>query len=121
LCWSVSRPDAEPATALFPPQDRDYRRGLWQVPVVLNISDSGTWIDPLSELHKLVDVRILDLHHADERLFEVARALKGNEDHEYHDFADVHGSFSIGSAVVSVASGSGSTFAGGQGWSFVAL
>jgi hypothetical protein len=56
-----------------------YRRGLWQALVVLNISDGGNWIDPLSELYKLVDHRILDFHHADERLFEVASALKGKE------------------------------------------
>lgn len=56
-----------------------YRRGLWQAAVVLNISDGGNWIDPVSELHGLVDVRILDFHHADERLFEVARALKGKD------------------------------------------
>jgi hypothetical protein len=56
-----------------------YRRGLWQVPMVLNISDAGAWIDPLSELYHLVDVRIIDFHHADERLFDVARALQGKE------------------------------------------
>ena len=65
-----------------------YRRGLWQAPVVLNISDGGAWIDPLSELHKLVDVRILDFHHADERLFEVARALKGKETPEAHELGE---------------------------------
>jgi hypothetical protein len=54
-----------------------YRRGLWQAPVVLNISDGGNWIDPLAELQKLADVRIIDFYHADERLFEVAGALLG--------------------------------------------
>jgi len=54
-----------------------YRRGLWQVPVVLNISDAGNWIDPISETQKLADVRIIDFYHAAERLFEVARAVKG--------------------------------------------
>ena len=61
-----------------------YRRGLWQAPVVRNISDGGTWIDPLSEQHKLADERILDFHHADERLFDVARALKGKETPQAH-------------------------------------
>jgi hypothetical protein len=61
-----------------------YRRGLWQVLVVLNISDAGAWIDPLSELYHLVDARIIDFHHADERLFEVARALKGKDTPEAH-------------------------------------
>ena len=56
-----------------------YRRGLWQVPTVLNISDAGNWIDPLSELQRLADVRIIDFYHADERLFEVAHALCGKE------------------------------------------
>jgi hypothetical protein len=56
-----------------------YRRGLWQAPVVLNISDAGNWIDPLSELQRLVDARIIDFYHADERLFEVARALCGKD------------------------------------------
>lgn len=56
-----------------------YRRGLWQAPVVLNISDAGNWIDPLAELQHLADVRIIDFYHADERLFEVARALCGKE------------------------------------------
>ena len=61
-----------------------YRRGLWQAPVVLNISDGGNWIDPLSEFYKLVDVRILDFNHADERLFDIARALKGKDTPEAH-------------------------------------
>lgn len=56
-----------------------YRRGLWQAPIVLNISDGGTWIDPLSQLRKLADVRIIDFYHADERLFHVAKALLGKE------------------------------------------
>ena len=56
--------------------------------MVLNISDGGTWIDPVSELHKLVDVRIADFHHADERLFEVARALKGNDTPEARELGE---------------------------------
>ena len=56
-----------------------YRRGLWQVPVVLLISDGGNWIDPLAELQRLADERIIDFYHADERLFEVAGALCGKE------------------------------------------
>lgn len=56
-----------------------YRRGLWQAPVVLNISDGGNWIDPLVELQRLADARIIDFYHADERLFEVAQALHGPE------------------------------------------
>jgi hypothetical protein len=54
-----------------------YRRGLWQAPVVLNISDGGNWIDPLAELQRLADVRIIDFYHAAERLFAVAEALRG--------------------------------------------
>ena len=56
-----------------------YRRGLWQVPVVLLISDGGNWIDPLAALQGLADERIIDFYHADERLFEVAGALCGKE------------------------------------------
>ena len=56
-----------------------YRRGLWQVPTVLHISDGGNWIDPLAELQRLADTRIIDFYHADERLFEVAQALCGKE------------------------------------------
>ncbi|HEY4078885.1 MAG TPA: hypothetical protein VGM26_18295, partial [Rhizomicrobium sp.] len=56
-----------------------YRRGLWQAPVVLNISDAGAWIDPISELQKLVDVRIIDFYHAAERLYEVAQAIQGKD------------------------------------------
>jgi hypothetical protein len=56
-----------------------YRRGLWQAPVVLNISDAGNWIDPLAELQRLADVRIIDFWHADERLFAVAEALHGKQ------------------------------------------
>jgi hypothetical protein len=56
-----------------------YRRGLWQVPVVLNISDGGRWIDPISELHGLADVRIIDFYHAVERLFEAAGAVSGQQ------------------------------------------
>jgi hypothetical protein len=56
-----------------------YRRGLWQVPTVLHISDGGNWIDPLAELQRLADERIIDFYHADERLFEVAQALCGKE------------------------------------------
>jgi hypothetical protein len=56
-----------------------YRRGLWQVPMVLLISDGGNWIDPLAALQGLADVRIIDFYHADERLFEVAGALCGKE------------------------------------------
>lgn len=56
-----------------------YRRGLWQAPVVLNISDGGNWIDPLAELHRLADVRIIDFYHAAERLFAVAAAVAGPE------------------------------------------
>lgn len=56
-----------------------YRRGLWQAPVVLNISDAGTWIDPLNQLQRLADVRIIDFYHADERLYEVASAVRGKD------------------------------------------
>jgi hypothetical protein len=56
-----------------------YRRGLWQIPVVLNISDAGGWIDPLAQLQKLADVRIIDFYHADERLFEAAHAARGQQ------------------------------------------
>jgi hypothetical protein len=56
-----------------------YRRGVWQTPVVLLISDGGNWIDPLAELQRLADTRIIDFYHADERLFEVAQALRGKE------------------------------------------
>jgi hypothetical protein len=56
-----------------------YRRGLWQTPVVLLISDGGNWIDPLAEWQRLADERIIDFYHADERLFEVAQALCGKE------------------------------------------
>ena len=55
------------------------RRGQWQAPVILNISDAGSWIDPLSELEKLADVRIIDFYHAAEHLFEVAGAIEGNQ------------------------------------------
>ena len=56
-----------------------YRRGLWQAPVVLNISDAGNWIDPLAELQHLADVRIIDFYHAAERLFEAAQAVLGKD------------------------------------------
>ena len=56
-----------------------YRRGLWQAPVVLNISDGGNGIDPLVQAPRLADTRIIDFYHADERLFEVAGALCGQE------------------------------------------
>jgi hypothetical protein len=61
-----------------------YRRGLWQVPTVLNISDAGAWIDPVSELQRLADVRIIDFHHAAERLFAVAQAVQGVQTSEAH-------------------------------------
>lgn len=56
-----------------------YRRGLWQAPVVLNISDAGNWIDPLAALQRLADERIIDFYHADERLYEVADAVCGKQ------------------------------------------
>jgi hypothetical protein len=61
-----------------------YRRGLWQAPVVLNISDAGNWIDPLAELQRLADVRIIDFYHADERLFEAAQAVLGKDTPQAH-------------------------------------
>lgn len=55
------------------------RRGVGQAPTVLNISDAGNWIDPLTESQKLADVRIIDFYHAAERLFEVGRAVHGEK------------------------------------------
>jgi hypothetical protein len=56
-----------------------YRRGVWQSPVVLNISDAGNWIDPLAALQKLADVRIIDFYHAVEHLYEAAGAVDGKQ------------------------------------------
>jgi hypothetical protein len=56
-----------------------YRRGVWQTPVVLNISDAGNWIDPLAELQRLADVRIIDFYHAVEHLYEAAGAVHGKQ------------------------------------------
>lgn len=54
-----------------------HRRGAGQAEVVLNISDGGSWIDPLAEKHRLADVRIIDYYHAVEHLYKVAEAIEG--------------------------------------------
>jgi hypothetical protein len=56
-----------------------HRRGAALAPVVLNISDGGSWIDPLAQRWRLADVRIIDYYHAIEHLHEVAEAIAGQQ------------------------------------------
>lgn len=51
------------------------KRGLRQAQQVLVIADGGNWIDPLVERRFRSYVRIADWYHADEHLWDCARAV----------------------------------------------
>ena len=55
------------------------RRGLRSATTVLMLADAGNWIDPLTQREGLCDYRIVDFHHAAERLYAAARAALGRE------------------------------------------
>jgi len=53
------------------------RRGVRQAAALLALCDGGNWIDPLLEKHFGALVRIIDWCHADEHLWDCARAAYG--------------------------------------------
>ena len=55
------------------------RRGLRQARVVIGMGDGGNWIDPLfaREFRGCLDARIVDWCHADEHLWDCAKAAHG--------------------------------------------
>ena len=58
------------------------RRGLCQADMVLAIADGGNWIDPLLARHFRSYVRIIDWRHAQEHLWDCARAVHGADSPE---------------------------------------
>lgn len=55
------------------------RRGIRNAKEVIFIGDCGNWIDPLHEEHFRCHTRIADYHHAEEHLWDVARAVLGSD------------------------------------------
>jgi len=55
------------------------RRGLRQAEQVIALSDAGNWTDPLFERELRGFVRIVDWFHAEEHLWDCARAARGEE------------------------------------------
>jgi hypothetical protein len=53
------------------------RRGLRQAEVVIGMGDGGNWIDPLFEREFHLNARIIDWCHADEHLWDCAKAVHG--------------------------------------------
>jgi len=55
------------------------RRGLRQAKVVIGMGDGGNWIDPLfeREFRGCLDARVIDWCHADEHLWDCAKAAHG--------------------------------------------
>jgi len=56
------------------------RRGIRQAPRTLFIGDGANWIDKLWEKHFFHHPRIIDYYHAAEHLYEVAKAMRPNDD-----------------------------------------
>lgn len=55
------------------------RRGIRNAREVIFIGDCGNWIDPLHARHFGCHPRIADYHHAQEHLWDVARAVLGDD------------------------------------------
>ena len=53
------------------------RRGYRQAQVVIGMGDGGNWIDPLFEREFQLDARIIDWCHANEHLWNCAKAVHG--------------------------------------------
>ncbi len=53
------------------------RRGLRQALIVLGMGDGGTWIDPLFDREFRLEARIIDWCHANEHLWDCAKAIHG--------------------------------------------
>lgn len=53
------------------------RRGLRKAETVIGMGDGGNWIDPLFEREFHVRARIIDWCHADEHLWDCAKAVHG--------------------------------------------
>jgi hypothetical protein len=58
------------------------RRGLRQAEQVIALADGGNWIDPLLERQFRSYVRIIDWRHAQEHLYDCARAAAGEDSPE---------------------------------------
>lgn len=56
------------------------RRGLRQAERVIGLADGGNWVDPLLEDQFRGYVRIVDWRHAQEHLWDCARAAQGEND-----------------------------------------
>jgi hypothetical protein len=71
---ATSRPAAE-----FGPMAKveAERRGLRQALVVIALGDGGNWIDPLLTAYFCVRARIIDWCHANEHLWDCAKAIHG--------------------------------------------
>jgi hypothetical protein len=55
------------------------RRGLRQAEQVLALADGGNWVDPTLERHFRGYVRIIDWRHAQQHLYDCARAAMGED------------------------------------------
>jgi hypothetical protein len=55
------------------------RRGIRNAEEVIFMCDCGNWIDPLHDRHFDCHPRIADYHHAEEHLWDVARAVVGSD------------------------------------------
>ena len=64
------------------------RRGIRSARQVIVMGDCGNWIDPLRERHFGFHPRIADYNHAQEHLWDAARAVLGEDSSEVPALAD---------------------------------